>query len=59
VDGPAANRDTVRSEIEMPGILSSPWMRGARHSGLAVNICSINRRISGRSVADQSGVDAP
>jgi len=39
-------RETVRSEMAMPSILSSPWIRGARHSGLAAAIRSINRRMS-------------
>lgn len=30
-----SNRDTVRSEIPIPSILSSPWIHGARHNGLA------------------------
>jgi hypothetical protein len=30
----------------MPSILSSPWIRGARESGLAVAIRSISWRIS-------------
>ncbi len=36
-------RETVRSEMEMPSIFSSPWIRGARQSGLAAAIRSINR----------------
>lgn len=31
-------RETVRSEMEMPSIFSSPWIRGARQSGLAAAI---------------------
>ena len=39
-------RETVRSEMVMPSIFSSPWIRGARQSGLAVAIRSISWRIS-------------
>jgi len=39
-------REAVRSEMVMPSILRSPWIRGARQSGLAVAIRSISRRIS-------------
>ena len=47
-------RETVRSEMEMPSIFSSPWIRGARQSGLAAAIRSINRRIS-MAVAGRPG----
>ena len=53
-------RETVRSEIAMPNIFSSPWIRGARQSGLAATIRSINRRISmsvaGRAQDDGDGI---
>ena len=39
-------RETVRSEMVMPSIFSSPWIRGARQSGLAAAIRSISWRIS-------------
>jgi hypothetical protein len=39
-------RQTVRSEIWMPSICSSPWSRGARQSGLAATIRSMRRRTS-------------
>ena len=38
-------RDTVRSEMAIPSISSSPGILGARHNGLAA-VCSIHRRSS-------------
>src|SRR5262245_38190110 len=35
------SRETVLSEISIPSLSSSPWMRGAPHSGLACVICLI------------------
>ncbi len=49
-------RDTVRSAMRMPSILSSLWMRGARQRGLAASISSIRRRISS-SIALADRVD--
>ncbi len=40
------SRDTVRSEISMPSLRSSPWMRGAPQSGLALAIRSTSSRTS-------------
>jgi len=34
-DSCASSRETVRSEISIPSFRSSPWRRGAPHSGLA------------------------
>ena len=39
---PLRIRETVRSETIRPSILSSPWILGARQSGLAIAICRIN-----------------
>jgi hypothetical protein len=48
------SRDTVRSEIRMPSLSSSPWMQGAPEKGLAVAIfrieALISRPASGRPV---------
>jgi hypothetical protein len=39
---------TLVCPISMPSLRSSPWIRGAPHSGFARLISRINRRISGR-----------
>src|SRR5258706_7919061 len=41
---------TVVCPISMPSLRSSPWIRGAPHSGLATLISRISRRISSGKV---------
>ena len=41
---------TLVCPISMPSMSSSPWIRGARHSGLAMLISRISRRISGGTI---------
>jgi len=48
------HRDTVRSETSIPSLRSSPWTRGAPHSGFEFAIFRINSRIS-RSVPGRPG----
>jgi hypothetical protein len=43
---PGIHRDKVRSETSIPGLRSSPWTRGAPHSGFEFAILRINSRIS-------------
>jgi hypothetical protein len=40
-------RDTVRSEMGMPSLSNSPWLRGAPQSGFAAAIFRIRVRIAG------------
>ena len=39
-------RETVRSDTVMPSSFSSPWIRGARHKGLADTSRNISYRIA-------------
>src|SRR3979490_3048187 len=41
---------TLVCPISMPSLSNSPWIRGARHSGLAMLISRISLRISGGTV---------
>src|SRR5712672_3285991 len=41
---------TLVCPISMPSLRSSPWIRGAPHSGLAMLISRISSRISGATV---------
>src|SRR5258708_37200996 len=42
---------TLVCPISMPSLRSSPWIRGAPHSGLAILISRISRRISTGTIA--------
>lgn len=50
-----SNRETVRSEISMPGSSNSPWMRGAPHAMLALAVCLINDLTSAPTAWLKSG----
>ncbi len=47
-------RETSRSEIPMPSLSNSPWMRGAPHSGFACAICQTRSRVR-RSMGGRPG----
>src|ERR1035437_243210 len=50
---------TVAWLISMPSLRSSPWIRGAPQSGLALLICRIRSRISRSTVGRPSGSRTP